>query len=222
MFVPAGEGKKIDERNFVEVMPATIKREEHGFIHGRVVAVSELPATRLAMEAALQHPDLVDAFLKRYAPGVLLRVHVKLEQVPALVLAEGTESTPPTRNLYRWSSSSGIGTAAQDRHHVRGRDRRRGAAVDHARSPVDQEDPGDAVNESSSRILWTRRSPARPGADAGDLGLVQSGSHASPLESGARPVPSASCLSQSGPRAVPSAGSSPRVPSPVTKIRRTR
>ena len=82
MFVPAGEGKKIDVGNFVEVMPATIKREEHGFIRGKVVAVSELPATRLAMEAALQHPDLVETFLKRYAPGVLLRVHVKLEPRP--------------------------------------------------------------------------------------------------------------------------------------------
>ncbi len=67
VFVPAGEGKKIDVDNFVEIMPATIKREEHGFIHGKVVAVSELPATRLAMEASLQHPDLVETFLKRYA-----------------------------------------------------------------------------------------------------------------------------------------------------------
>ena len=79
VFVPAGEGKKIDLRDFVEVTPATVKREEYGFIHGEVVSVSELPATRLAMEAALQHPDLVDTFLKRYAPGVLLRVQVKLK-----------------------------------------------------------------------------------------------------------------------------------------------
>ena len=107
VFVPAGEGKKINEKNFVEVMPATVKREEHGFIHGRVVAVSELPATRLAMEAALQHPDLVDAFLKHYSPGVLLRVHVKLEQVPGAVLSKGTPTTPPTLNVFKWSSSSG-------------------------------------------------------------------------------------------------------------------
>ena len=107
VFVPAGEGKKIDEGNFVEVMPATVKREEHGFIHGRVVSVSELPATRLAMEAALQHPDLVEAFLKKYAPGVLLRVHVKLEEVPGAVVDRGTKSTRPTLNVFRWSSSSG-------------------------------------------------------------------------------------------------------------------
>ena len=87
--------------------PATVKREEHGFIRGHVVAISELPATRLAMEAALEHPELVDAFLKRYAPGVLLRVHVKLkERVPP----SGVGVEPATiraRQPFRWSSSSG-------------------------------------------------------------------------------------------------------------------
>ena len=38
IFVPAGEGKKIDLGDPVEVSPATVKREEHGFIKGRVVA----------------------------------------------------------------------------------------------------------------------------------------------------------------------------------------
>jgi HlyD family secretion protein len=106
VFVPAGEGKKIDRKNFVEVMPATVKREEHGFIRGEVVAVSELPATRLAMEASLQHPDLVETFLKRYAPGVLLRVHVKLDEDGSAAPSDG-QSNSPKRNGYRWSSSSG-------------------------------------------------------------------------------------------------------------------
>ena len=48
VFVPAGEGKKIDGNDQVEVSPTTVKREEHGFIRGRVVAVSELPATKLS------------------------------------------------------------------------------------------------------------------------------------------------------------------------------
>ena len=52
-------------------------------LRGKVVAISELPATRQAMEAALEHPELVDAFLKRYAPGVVLRVQIKLQEVPA-------------------------------------------------------------------------------------------------------------------------------------------
>ncbi|WP_165226952.1 NHLP bacteriocin system secretion protein [Aquisphaera insulae] len=108
VFVPAGEGKKIDENDLVEIMPATVKREEHGFLKGKVVAVSELPATRLAMEAALQHPDLVETFLKRYAPGVLLRVHVQLERDPAKAGVEDPDKPDSeSGNRFVWSSSSG-------------------------------------------------------------------------------------------------------------------
>jgi HlyD family secretion protein len=107
IFVPAGEGKKIDLFDEVEVSPATVKREEHGYIRGHVVAVSELPATKLAMESALQHPELVESFLKRYAPGVLLRVHVKLEGATAAELAYARKEKRPPNN-FRWSASSGI------------------------------------------------------------------------------------------------------------------
>ena len=111
VFVPAGEGKKIDVGDFVEVTPATVKRAEYGFIHGDVVSVSELPATRLAMETALQHPDLVDTFLKRYAPGVLLRVHVKLrpdDRLPPPGDPRNLSSKRRILNRFRWSSSSGV------------------------------------------------------------------------------------------------------------------
>jgi HlyD family secretion protein len=107
VFVPAGEGKKINEGNFVEVMPATVKREKYGYIHGSVASVSELPATRLAMEAALQHPDLVDTFLKKYAPGVLLRVYVQLEPGPQRSGAEEEDVEELKGNRFKWSSRSG-------------------------------------------------------------------------------------------------------------------
>ncbi len=107
IFVPAGEGKKIDLGDLVEVSPATIKREEHGFIRGRVVAIWEMPATRLAMEAALEHPELADAFLKRYAPGVLLRVHVKLDEQVNSNTTGSSGSLLNRGNRYRWSTSSG-------------------------------------------------------------------------------------------------------------------
>ncbi len=76
-----------------------MKREEHGFIKGVVVAVAELPATNLALEEALLwRPELADALLKRYASEGLLRLHVKLEEV---------EPRPESKNHFRWSSSSG-------------------------------------------------------------------------------------------------------------------
>jgi HlyD family secretion protein len=102
-FVSAGEGKKIDIDDDVEVVPATVKREEHGFIRGRVVAISELPATKLAMEAALQHPELVEAFLKRYAPGVVLRVQIQLKRRESATQEDARDAggrQPP----FQWSS----------------------------------------------------------------------------------------------------------------------
>jgi HlyD family secretion protein len=107
LFVPAGEGKKIGIGDAVEVSPATVKREEHGYIRGNVVAISELPATKLAMEATLEHPQLVDAFLKRYAPGVLLRVDVHLRDREAAKAPGSTRPHFAGGNRFDWSSSSG-------------------------------------------------------------------------------------------------------------------
>jgi HlyD family secretion protein len=107
VFVPAGDGKKIDIDDVVEVSPTTVKREEYGFIKGRVVAVSELPATKMAMESALQHPELVETFLKRYAPGVLLRVHVKLDEAKTSNRVHTGRAGSDGENHFEWSSSSG-------------------------------------------------------------------------------------------------------------------
>ena len=108
MFVPAGEGKKIDVDNFVEVMPATIKREEHGYIRGKVVAVSELPATRLAMEAALQHPDLRgDVPQTVRTRRAAARRTCNWNRVRERPVTTRTKSIQTDLNRFRWSSSSG-------------------------------------------------------------------------------------------------------------------
>jgi HlyD family secretion protein len=107
IFVPAGEGKKIDLGDPVQVSPATIKREEYGYIKGRVVGLWEMPATKMAMEAALEHPDLADTFVKRYAPQGLLRVHVKLDERRELGSPGVSGSDSSAGNRFRWSSPSG-------------------------------------------------------------------------------------------------------------------
>jgi HlyD family secretion protein len=107
IFVPAGEGKKIELKDAVEVTPATVKREEYGFIRGEVVAISELPATKLATEAALQHSELADTFLKRYQPGVLLRLHIKLRRKNAANPTPASRLATEKGNPFDWSSSSG-------------------------------------------------------------------------------------------------------------------
>jgi HlyD family secretion protein len=107
IFVPAGEGKKIDLGDPVQVSPDTVKREEHGFIKGRVVGLWEMPATKMAMEAALEHPDLAETFVKRYAPQGLLRVHVKLDERRESGSPGASGSDSNGGNRFRWSSPSG-------------------------------------------------------------------------------------------------------------------
>jgi hypothetical protein len=49
----------------------------------------------------------VETFLKRYAPGVLLRVHVKLELRQGVTADDANEIDPEDLNRFVWSSSSG-------------------------------------------------------------------------------------------------------------------
>ncbi len=67
VFVPAGEGKKIDVGNFVEVMPATIKREEHGIVNNIVGFAPDL-----TMEDAWQAAKLagLDDDIRRLPMGM--------------------------------------------------------------------------------------------------------------------------------------------------------
>jgi HlyD family secretion protein len=194
IFVPAGEGKKIELRDPVEVTPATVKREEHGFIRGEVVAISELPATKLAIEAALQHSELAETFLKRYQPGVLLRLHIKLDRKDASDTAPTNGSGAETGNPFRWSSSSGskqrlkTGTMCQA-----------AIVVDTRPGPtVDEEAQGFGlapVGISCPRFLKVTGSP-KPGRSLGDR---TDGSTSRPNDSGRLPCEEPMALLQFSP-----------------------
>jgi HlyD family secretion protein len=93
VYVPAAEGKQVAEGMRVEVCPSTVRREEHGYLVGEVVAVAELPTTEQAMQARLSDAGLVQAFVK--TSGIPLEVQVRLRPDP------GTPSG------YEWSSRGG-------------------------------------------------------------------------------------------------------------------
>ncbi|MFO0909217.1 MAG: NHLP bacteriocin system secretion protein [Isosphaeraceae bacterium] len=99
VFVPAGLGKKIEVGHEVEIAPDTIRRQEHGYIHGRVSSISEIPATEMAMLAELKHKNLVTSFVQEYDGQVLLCLHVGLIDYPT--------NGPRDANGFVWSSVSG-------------------------------------------------------------------------------------------------------------------
>jgi HlyD family secretion protein len=59
IYVPVGEGKKVRSGMVAQVVPSTIKREEHGFIFAHVSHVSDYPATPSSMKLILQNDALV-------------------------------------------------------------------------------------------------------------------------------------------------------------------
>jgi HlyD family secretion protein len=92
IYVPAGEGKKIQPGMPVELSPSTAKRDEFGFLMGRVRSVAELPSTPEGMMRTLQNKQMVQTLSNNAAP---IEVVVDLER---------DSSTP---SGYRWSSSLG-------------------------------------------------------------------------------------------------------------------
>ncbi len=92
LYVPPAEGKKIKRGMAVQLALSSIKREEFGFMLGRVEAVAEVPSTTEGMMRVLQNRQLVQQLSHSYAPFEVL---VKLERDPS------------TRSRYRWSSSAG-------------------------------------------------------------------------------------------------------------------
>jgi hypothetical protein len=97
VFVPADERAMLQVGQPVQVFPVTIRRESDAFIHGRVVSIDELPATKLTLEESLGRPDIADTLFNRYVEKGLLGVKVKLSEA---VTSMNRNGVPPA---FRWS-----------------------------------------------------------------------------------------------------------------------
>jgi HlyD family secretion protein len=91
IYIPS-EGKDVKPGMDVQVSPVNIKKEEYGFIHGRVTSISPYPASYEGMLRILGNKNLVESLLGR---GPVLEVKVDL--VP----------TTKTKSRLKWSSKDG-------------------------------------------------------------------------------------------------------------------
>jgi HlyD family secretion protein len=76
----------------VQVSPASLSREEYGFMRGKVRSVASFPSTFQSMMRVLANEQLVREFLVAGTP-----IEVRIDLTP----------DPSTPSGYRWSSSSG-------------------------------------------------------------------------------------------------------------------
>jgi len=92
LFVPATEGKRIHAGLPARISPTTVKREEYGYILGRVQWTSDFPTSALAMTRLIGNEALVTKLMKEGPP---IQINVALDR----------DAATPTG--YRWSSSRG-------------------------------------------------------------------------------------------------------------------
>jgi HlyD family secretion protein len=92
MYVPLEQGKQVREGMEVNVSPSTVKREEYGYIIGRVKNVTEYAVTQESMMATLQNQQLVQAFS---GDSAVMAVEVELLR------------SPDTESGYLWSTPKG-------------------------------------------------------------------------------------------------------------------
>lgn len=91
VYLSAADGKKVRTGMEAQITPSTVRREEHGFMVGRVSYVAEYPATPQSMGLLLQNEALVRE-LAGGAPPIAARA--------ALLPASNASG-------YQWSSAAG-------------------------------------------------------------------------------------------------------------------
>ncbi len=98
LYVPAGEGKKVRPGMTVQIVPSTIQMAREGFMLAEVLSVSEVPATREAVQHTLKNDTLVDTLL---TDGPPFEVRVRLV------------SDATTASGFAWSSHLGAARAVE-------------------------------------------------------------------------------------------------------------
>jgi HlyD family secretion protein len=92
LYIPPVYGKKIKPDMEVRITPAPVRKEEYGTLIGKVVDISEFPATSQGMASVLQNDSLVRQFSQQ-GPPYAARVNL----IPNNKVPSG----------YQWSSGEG-------------------------------------------------------------------------------------------------------------------
>ncbi len=90
-FIPIASGKKIQPGQEVRIAPSFVKPEDYGFMLGKVVSVSTLPATPEEIRRVVANDRLAKEFID------LNPFEVIIEPIPS----------PDTPSGFKWTSSSG-------------------------------------------------------------------------------------------------------------------
>lgn len=91
IYIAAAEGKKVEVDMEAQIVPSTVKREEHGFMVATVQSVSEYAATSESMLSVLQNRQIVQELSAGSSP----------------IEVRATLQSGDTPSGFRWSSAMG-------------------------------------------------------------------------------------------------------------------
>jgi HlyD family secretion protein len=90
LYLPPTDAARVQPGMDVQLTPASVKKDEHGLLLGRVATVGSLPASQAGMRQALGSDELATAFS---AAGPKVEVRIALERNAA------------TTSGYQWTST---------------------------------------------------------------------------------------------------------------------
>lgn len=93
MYVASSDGKKIAVGSTSELLPATARKEEHGYLKGKVSYVSDYPATPQALQSTLGSEELVKELASQSAP---FEVRIRLDQRDGKPIWSRMSDDPPS------------------------------------------------------------------------------------------------------------------------------
>jgi HlyD family secretion protein len=91
-YVSAGSSKEVKPGMAAEIIPASVRPEEFGFVRGRVISVADYPSTDASLLRVFQNNTLAQSLT---AGGPVTEVHVEINKNPA------------TYSGFEWSSGKG-------------------------------------------------------------------------------------------------------------------
>ena len=96
VFVSAWKGSRLKPGMKVQLLPTMVRREQFGFLLGKVLTVSPYPVSPKSLRARLRHEGLVQTLTQKSAP---IAVEVELQRPQA--------SRKGQASKYRWSNPPG-------------------------------------------------------------------------------------------------------------------
>ena len=90
IFISDEDAKKIQSDMYVQISPSVVKKEDFGFIRGKITYISHYPTTRKRIASLLDNDQLTDYFMGKTLATFVVRVSLQKD--------------PLSKSGYQWSS----------------------------------------------------------------------------------------------------------------------